>query len=166
MRIFNASPLILLFEEIGEPDIIELLSKIDNKLLVPERVRDEIKSKNAKINLENLVNKGYLFYCKNGKKDIFDYLKNRFPMLDDGELTVMSLAYEYGKDCFVIIDESLGRSVSEKLGLNLKGIFGILLELYDKREITKSRLINTCRKIDKSSFRIDFKEIGYEWLIK
>ena len=167
MKIFNASPLILLLEEIDEPDIIELLFSLDNNLLIPKRVLDEIKSPKAKRNLEALVNGGKINYCRNGKNEIFSFLKNRFPMLDDGELTVISIAYEYkNKDCFVIIDEELGRKTSEKLGLNLRGIFGILLELYENDKITKDRFMRTCRKIDKSKFHIDFKEIGYEWAIK
>ncbi len=167
MRIFNASPLILLLEEIDEPDIIEELFNIDKELFIPERVVNEIKSKRAKKNLDSLINKGKINSCKNGSDGTLSFMKNRFPMLDDGELTVISAAYEYkAKNCFVIIDEYLGRDVSKKLGLNLKGVFGILLELYKHKKITKERLMKTCRKIDKSNFRINFKEIGYEWVIK
>ena len=167
MRIFNASPLILLFEEINEPDVIELLFGIDEKLFVPQRVKEEIKSIKAKKNLETLVKNGKIRYCKSCKDETLSFMKKRFPMLDEGELSVISIAYEYKLDsCFVIIDESVGRSVSEKLGLKLKGVFGILIELYKSKKITKERLIQSCRKIDKSNFRINFKEMGYEWVIK
>ncbi len=167
MRIFNASPLILLLEIIDEPDVIEILSKIDGELFVPERVVCEIKSSRAKRSLESLIKKEKLIVCDNSTEGTFSFLKNRFPMLDDGELTVISLAYECKKkDCFVIIDEGLGRSVSKKMNLNLKGVFGILLELYEVGMINKERLVNSCRKINKSNFHINFKELGYEWVIK
>ena len=88
-------------------------------------------------------------------------------MLDDGELTVISLAYEYkDNSCFVIIDEERGRDVAKKLSLKVRGAFGLILELYNKQIIDKERLCSTCRKIDKSNFHINFKEIGYEWVVK
>lgn len=167
MKIFNASPLILLLEEIEEPDLIALFSEIDSELVVPERVKREIVSKKAKENLEELVSQGVLTFCKNCSEDCFEFLGKRFPMLDDGELTVISLAYEKNRrDCSVIIDESIGRNIALNLNLNLIGAFGLTIELYKKKKICLERFKSTCRKIDKSNFRINFKEIGYEWAIK
>ncbi len=165
MRVFNASPLILLLEEIDEPDIIKRLSEIDKELLIPERIIREIISPKAKKSLESLIKEEVIKPCDNGDNETFSFLKNRFPMLDDGELTVISIVYK-NKNCFAIIDEYLGREVTKRLELNLKGVFGILLELYKSKKITKERLTKTCRKIDKSNFRINFKEIRYEWVIK
>jgi predicted nucleic acid-binding protein len=167
MKIFNASPLILLLEEIEEPSLINLFSKLDKDLMVPERVNKEIISKKARDNLEELVSKGVINICDNCSEDCFKLFQKRFPMLDDGELTVISLAYETKrKDCGVIIDEFLGRNVATKLNLNLMGAFGLTLELYKNKFIDLSKLKDICRKIDKSNFRINFKELGYEWVIK
>ncbi|MDP2926453.1 MAG: hypothetical protein Q8N99_08805 [Nanoarchaeota archaeon] len=167
MRIFNASPLILILEEINEPDLLEKLFQLDEVLFVPERVNLEVSSQKARANLEKLLKMGNLKICKNCNKDTFNFFQRRFPMLDDGELTVISLAYEYkDKSCFVIIDEERGREVAKKLSLNVRGAFGLILELYNKQIIDKERLCSTCRKIDKSNFHINFKEIGYEWVVK
>ncbi len=165
MRIFNASPLILLLEEIKEPEVIILLKKIDNQLLVPKKVTEEITSRVAKSTLEDLVSKKILIICNNGEDSECERLKDRFPGLDDGETNVLCLAYQYEQST-AIIDESKGREVAIKLGIGLKGAFGLMLEIYKSQLIPLSRLKDMCRKIDKSRFRINFKEIGYEWVLK
>lgn len=160
MKIFNASPLILLLEEIEEPEIISLFSGLDKELIVPQRVKEEIISKKAKNNLEGLVNKGIISICNNCSEDNFNLFQKRFPMLDDGELTVISLAYEEKrKDCGVIIDEFLGRSVATKLNLdenNLNKIGGKnVTYLFDpdggsRNLLTMIRMLETIGAIERT----------------
>ncbi|MBR9679087.1 MAG: hypothetical protein GON13_02360 [Nanoarchaeota archaeon] len=165
MKIFNASPLILILGEINEPDIIEKLSSLDPDLFIPKKVNEEIKSDLSRENLNNFLKSGILKILENESTEDFQTLKNRFPTIDDGELSVMSAVY-HSNGSVAIIDEKKGRNACNKLNINVIGAFNILVELYNLGIIDKQRLCSTCRKIDKSAFRINFKKLGYEWVLK
>lgn len=166
MLVFNASPLILLFEEINEPQLLMLVKKIDSNLVVPIEVYEEIDSRKAKALLDDCVNNKILTISHSGSKDTVQNLTNRFPTLHSGEISVIAHTYDNPTKYVCIIDDGKAREVAEKLHLPLKGLFGLLLDLYARKEIDMYRLKNICQKINNSSFRIDFKKLGYEWVLK
>jgi predicted nucleic acid-binding protein len=167
MKIFNASPIILILEILKEPSIFHQIYKIDNELYIPLPVIEEITSVFAKNELRKLIQKGILkvYDFKEDKESIF--LNNRYPYLHKGEIAVISITKNNGtQKCQAVIDESKARSVATKIGIKKIGCLGLLLELNKKQIIDIEELKLLCRKIDKSIFRIDFKGLGYEWLIK
>ena len=165
MKIFNTSPLILLLDEINEPQWFDLFRRLDKNLLIPETVRGEIKNRASREKLEKLVSNGTVKICSDCPIADFEMMKNRFPGIDKGEINVISLTHRKNRaNTIAIIDEAKGRKVAEKLKIPFRGVFGLMLELYNHKIIDVERLKRTCRKIDKSAFRIDFEKLGYKWL--
>ena len=58
--------------------------------------------------------------------------------LDEGEAAAIALALELGADV-VLIDERRGRSVAGRLGLNVLGVLGVLLEAKSQDRIPHIR---------------------------
>ena len=156
----------MILEEIKEPTLINLFKKLDTPLVVPQEVYNEIMSKKAKATLDSHIKGKRLKLVKHKDQSTFSYLSNRYPPLNSGEIGVLTLAKQQKKDVRVVIDEVHGRRVANELGIKCNGVFGLLLELHEHKEISLNNLKAICKKINKSNFRIDFKRLGYEWLLK
>ena len=98
MFVFNASPLILIFEEIDEPGLLTLFKKIDSDLVITKDVFDELNSNNCRNYLMKYLSDKTLVLIENNNLDDLKYLKNRYPQLHSGEISVMSLVREDSKD--------------------------------------------------------------------
>lgn len=59
--------------------------------------------------------------------DVLPYLEET-RVLDPGEASTITLAWQYRDSCLVIMDEKRGRSISVALGLRITGVAGILTD--------------------------------------
>ena len=71
--------------------------------------------------------------------------------LDKGEASAIALAVEYD-DCLLIIDDLKGRKFAQKLGLNITGTLGVLIEAKLAGHLPS--LKNVLTKIKQTNFRL------------
>ena len=78
--------------------------------------------------------------------------EDAFPDLDAGESSTLALARAYRGRCLVVMDERLGRSHAQTMGVPVTGVAGILLQ--GKKE----GLIDTVRpvldRLERNGFRL------------
>ena len=72
-------------------------------------------------------------------------------MLDPGEASAVELALEL-KDCLLIIDESKGRKIAQKLGVKVTGNLGVTLTGKQKGLIAS--VMPLIKKINSTNFRL------------
>jgi predicted nucleic acid-binding protein len=71
--------------------------------------------------------------------------------LDKGEASAIALAMEQ-TDCLLIIDELKGRKLAKKLGLNITGTLGLIIEAKNSGHISSVQPV--LQKIKQTNFRI------------
>lgn len=95
-------------------------------------------------------------------KQHVERLRNRFPTLGDGELSVLVLILDYkkmetgGDPPLAILDDKVARSVAKKLGITYFGTLRLLKIMCDKEILSNSDVIKYLQALKKAGFR--FKE--------
>lgn len=111
-----------------------------------EKINTEIK--NGRIKVENIVTQNEL-----------DSLKNRYPFLGKGEISIIQTALKLNasdKRYYAILDDSRARKVATRLGVNLTGTYGLLKALKEKGCIDENHFELCKEDMSKSNFRINF----------
>lgn len=113
--------------QIGE---IDILRAVFDRVIIPASVYSEIcevdESRRALADLDWIENREVT------DTGLQDQLKQT---LDPGEAEAIALAIELSAD-YLLIDESLGRSVADQLGVRITGLPGVLLQAKDGGHIT------------------------------
>jgi len=123
--VFDTSPL-LAFAKI---DRIDTLKAIFKQLLITNEVYIEIFSKSSPENIFVKEEIGKFIKVIQVKEPVDKTVNQVLQILDDGERSAVQLSYEFlkaKKKVLLIIDEKLGRRVSEQLGIPIMGSIGLL----------------------------------------
>ena len=103
-------------------------------------------------------------------KQRVEQLRNRFPTLGDGELSVLVLVLDHKKmkigtdSSLAILDDKVARGVAKKLGITFFGTLRLLKIMCDTGILTNSELVIYLKKLRKTGFR--FKESIIQELMK
>ena len=123
--ISDTSPISNLLQ-IGE---IDILRAVFDRVMIPPSVYREICEVDQ--NRRALSNLDWIETRKVTDTALRDKLSQT---LDPGEAEAIALAIELSAD-YLLIDESLGRSVADKLGVKITGLLGVLLQAKDRGHI-------------------------------
>jgi predicted nucleic acid-binding protein len=163
MKLVDSSCIICLFNEINRPYILTHWFDKQYQIVVTQQVYGELQRnpqtkqkvdteiKNGRIKIENLVAQNEL-----------DSLKNRYPTLGEGELSIIQAALKLNtgaKKYYAVLDDGNARKVATKLNVRLTGTFGLLKALKDKGWIDENHFKLCKEAMDKSNFRINFNVV-------
>ncbi len=125
----DASPLIAL-ARIGR---LELLQTMFLKLLLPEAVwREVVAAGLDRPGAGTIIQADWIEHRKVADVGLAELLRRD---LGGGESEAIVLAREIGAD-LVLIDESAGRTAAKRLGLQVAGLVGVLIEARQRRLLT------------------------------
>lgn len=106
-------------------DALNILHKLYTEILIPKAVFDELfQVKRTQPGALSVMNSTWIKVVEVKNRAIVDKLTRR---LDLGESEAIALSVELQSDV-LIIDEVAGRDVARKLGRNIIGMVGVLLE--------------------------------------
>ncbi len=116
--------------QIGE---IDLLRAVFSSVVIPDAVYAEI----SKIDDNRIVLESLEWIERKTVSNVT--LRNQFLLrLDAGESEAIVLAIELSAD-YLLIDESLGRSIAKEFGVSITGILGVLLRAKSEGHIAAIR---------------------------
>ena len=108
---------------------LDLLRKLYVEILIPDAVFTELsKAKKTQPGALQVLNSKWIKVVKINNQSIVNKLTNH---LDLGESEAIALSIELQSDV-LIIDEVKGRDIAKKLGRNIIGMIGVLLEAKKK----------------------------------
>lgn len=157
MKIFDNSAIILFLEYLDKEKCLHFLSRDGYHLIIPESVCNEFEYKDFDGKLDIIIEEMILKKYEGMSTSIEDSIKNRYPILHDGEINVLSWGTQFkklNKKFWCILDEKKGRKAAEELGLPVKGSIGLLKLLKDNKTLDNPQMINIVEKIRKSPFHI------------
>jgi hypothetical protein len=144
----NTSPIL----NLAIVDQLELLRGQFGEILIPNAVLEELKVDEERPGsqvIREAISSGLIQIQEVNNKPLAQLLKQT---LDRGEAEAIALAIELRAD-WMLLDEREGRKVAKSLGLNVTGIFGILLRAKHIGELESLEpVINNL--INKAGFRI------------
>ncbi len=165
MLVFNASPLIYLCSELKREDLLLKIKEIDSKLILPEKVNEELKDATTRKKINSLLEQKVLILEKSMDESRFEYLQNEYFQLGKGELSAIVLAE--ANNSTVVLDEKKAREVAQELNLSFIGVLGLTLKIYKEGLINISEAKEISKQMHESdAFRIDLAKLGYKWLIE
>jgi len=151
--IFDASPVILLFEKCDLRKQLLDFSKT-NKLYVPSKVFEEFK-KGEKIKSIDITEFKKMFSVVNPTLD-----RNLLPYFNfidrSGEIWVLSYALE-NPQCCCVIDEEFGRNIATHYEMQLTGTVGIIEEMRKQKILSDDDLRQIRVDVRKSGFYLSKK---------
>lgn len=163
MNLIDTSGIILFIDFIPQFNCISHLYNLNIQLFITKVVEAEYFEKSERVLnsfLETYPSLNY--YIDNKIINIhetldFEELKNRYPMLGAGELSILMLGLVYqkqNKDYVCIIDDKKARNIAEKLNLNIMGSLKLILEIKNNKIFNQSQIKQIISHIQKSPFRI------------
>jgi predicted nucleic acid-binding protein len=118
---------------IGHIDILEVLY---GEVVIPPAVQDEMLDRSAPAVVRSWINNPPRWLEVRTPGHIDTRLDQA---LDDGELEAITLAQNSGHDTLLLIDELPGRQEAVRMGLQIIGTLGVLLEAH-KRSLLDLRV--------------------------
>ena len=146
IAVSDTSPLLYLFLI----DLIDLLPKLFDQVIIPEAVMGEISVSGAPSELQNCVKASPSWLTvRSVEIEITTSIQN----LDTGEQSAISLAKSLDAD-ILLIDEKLGRQAAIFEGLEIIGVLGILDEAASQGIIDLETAIT---QLQRTNFRVSSK---------
>lgn len=131
LKLLDTSSIVMVLEEIESPEIFDHCINRGHTLSVTRTVFDEL-SEN-KESFEKFKEYGKISVlqddCQQSGKT-YEHLKNRYPSLHDGEISVLYHASKMSHDGishYCIVDDKAARKRKEELKIQLTGTIGLLL---------------------------------------
>ncbi len=136
----NTGPLISL-EKLG--DRYEFMGKIYQKIIIPEKVAEEISSHYSSFDK-------YISRYSNIQIIEVRQVQERIQTpdidrLDDGEIEAISLAYQLKQE--LLIEEIQGRKIAHSLGIKISGIAGAIGNAYLQGIIEKNEAVQKLQRL-------------------
>ena len=128
-------------------DQLDLLWLLYQTIIVPESVYEELIVIHSQAKHVKTTE-----WIKIHSIDNVELYQELLQKVDRGEAEAMVLALELQAD-LLIIDEQIGRSVAEDLGINITGVLGILVKAKEEGLIQEVRVYMEQLR-DKAAFRI------------
>ena len=164
MKVFDASNLIGIFDELRCPELIDLILKLGHELAVPSYVfENELKGELTLADVTKLVQQGKIkILPKNSIADLLSFSINNHE-IDFGESDVLLSCQRLTKSnpsVYCILDDSGARSAAFKNDIKYTGLLGLIKLLKERKIITLAEYTRIIRLLKKSSFRtpIDYPE--------
>ncbi len=151
----NASPLIYL-AKVGR---ISILKELFQEIMIPHEVLNEtcgLQDSPDAIVISSAVKEGWIQSIDITNKDAALIAKSSG--IDFGEATAILLAKE--KNALLLIDDKMGRSAAEILGVRCLGTLGVLLQALSNSNLNFSDFIATLDQMIDLGFRLDSKVYG------
>lgn len=105
---------------------LHLLERQFQKIVIPDAVNDELcflPDKAARKGLDRAKSEGWIQVARPANKALIDSLQSTLHL---GEASAIALATDLKPD-FLLIDEREGRQAAQRLGIEVRGVLGILL---------------------------------------
>ncbi len=146
--VLNSSPLIFL-AKLGY--LTQFVEASDN-FYIPQSVADEIRAKSdpASQSVQALINSGNLQVWVSNLTSLVNSLNQR---LGKGESEAIALGIELNAD-YVLLDDSIARRETRRLGLNIRGTLAIIRKLSKDGRISIGSLDDLYQQLLEIQFRV------------
>ncbi|MBU2100244.1 hypothetical protein KKB11_03360, partial [Candidatus Micrarchaeota archaeon] len=157
----DTSCLICIFSEIDFPSVLHKWIGEGYKICIPFEVFSELQDNyKTKSKVENEIKSDKIKVLNKIEEQKIEILKNRFPILGKGELSVIVIAKELEdskKKYYAVLDDKKARETAKKLQINFTGSYGLIKALLDKKLINQELFEQLVKKMKESNFRMIFK---------
>lgn len=132
---------------------LDLLEELFSEVLIPDAVFRELTTNTIFANEAQIVkSSSFLKISSVQNKKALQLLK-AVSGLDDGESEAIILADEL-KASVLVMDERKGRKVAQKMGINITGTVGILIQAYDEKKISAADVKSYLTQLKNSNIRL------------
>jgi predicted nucleic acid-binding protein len=159
MKIFDASSVICILQDIRSPKILEICKKNGYSIAISSIVFDEIKKNRKTFEIFKKYNSFEIL--NDFDQSEYERMLNRYPGLHEGEISVICCALRRmrnGDRHYCIIDETAARNVVQSdgscRGLKLTGTVGLILWEKNKTDLSKLECKDIYESFTKSGFWI------------
>lgn len=135
--VLDASLVISWCIELNDPVIFDNLREAGFEFLIPERVVDEVETRNPVS--EHIFRNSEIVECES---DRHKEVSNRFFRLGSGEIAVLAVGEELenmDEEYFCVLDDRLARRACDRLDLEYSGSIGLLGELVNRNQFEFDR---------------------------
>ena len=133
---------------LSETGLTVLLPELFGEVMVTQTVLRECSAPGSPEELRQLVNDHPPWFVVVPDPD---FILPETGVLDPGEASSISLAWQRRQDSLLIIDEKRGRKVAQALGLKITGVLAIVVEAARRELIDFDRSVTLLRK---ANFRL------------
>ena len=156
MIIFDASPLIAIFNGIKRPDVFEDISKLDDKLVITEYVFLELRDPNTITSVKKLLQESKIELLNKNTIDEIQKFRIGVKKIQNGEADVI-LTYQklkFKNNVYCILDDYDARRVATLLNIKYTGLLGLLQKLGDEKIKSPDEINEIVTLLKRSTFRI------------
>lgn len=132
---------------------LDLLEKLFVEVLVPNAVFKELTTNTLFTNEAEIVKKSSFLKVSSVQNQKSLQLLQAVSGLDDGESEAIILADEL-KSNILLMDERKGRKVAQKLGINITGTIGILIQAYNEGMISDVEVKSYLNQLKNTNIRL------------
>ena len=132
---------------------LDLLKTMFQEVIIPQAVYDELVCNLRFADEADIVkNCGFLKVASIQDTDNIALLRET-EKLDAGESEAIILSQEQVAD-ILLMDEHRGRQVAKRMGINIVGTIGILLQAYDEKLLSRAEILDCLECMQKNKIRI------------
>ena len=157
MLVFDTSALLGMVSDVRRPDLISLIHKIDNRLVVPASVNAEVRTRWARKTLDDLMMNGVISAVgTNTDYELFKF-KKMHGSLGYGEVDVILTCKkmsEMGISVTGILDDRAGRRAARREGVDVTGLLGLLTRLHGRHILDDAQYDAVIASLRASGFRL------------
>ncbi len=153
MKLLDTSCLSLFLLEIPTYDFLNGLYSLNESLNITKQVKKEFEFKNSSNKLNEYVSNKKILLEDNIEHD---ELKSRYPMLGNGELSIMQWGLNLQGKCsyYCVLDDLKARKIAANLDLSISGSLGLIIILKKKNMYSEQQINEIIDSINNSGFRI------------
>ena len=159
--ILDTGPVIAIITEIGYPELLSILAGRGYVLVTPPGVVEEITNEPTTTVLAKLI-QDRTIEIQQSPAEVVNALRNRYPMLGQGELEVLALGRtldDKSQQYRCILDDLKARRTARKMNLTLIGTIGLIRELKLLGIITSKNYESYVQKLKEKGFRFSFDQL-------
>ena len=153
MKILDSSVLIGIFDDINRPEIFDGILKLGHELAITKYVLKELLAKSSNIYVQKLLKEGKLRLLEENSIKEIRVFQEQASSLKKGEIDVI-LTYlklgGYKNNVYCILDDKAARKAALKLDIKLRGLWG-LLDMLEERRINSPDEIKEIKTLLKDS---------------
>lgn len=132
---------------------LDLLKELFNEVLIPDAVFRELTTNTVFANEAQIVRTSSFLKVSSVQNHKALQLLQAVSGLDDGESEAIILADEL-KASVLVMDEKKGRKVAQKMGIQITGTVGILIQAYDEKKVTADEIKSYLTQLKNSNIRL------------
>lgn len=132
---------------------LDLLEKLFVEVLIPDAVFKELTTNTLFTNEAEIVKKSSFLKVSSVQNQKSLQLLQAVSGLDDGESEAIILADEL-KSNILLMDERKGRKVAQRLGINITGTIGVLIQAYNEGMISDVEVKSYLNQLKNSNIRL------------